>query len=108
MSWDIWLSVEVDGKDVEIVPSVNYTHNTNSMIRAAGFEEWPYRIDGMGCREFCKRLDATLEELRSDPTSFRFMNPGNGWGDYDSLVRVLSEVLDAFDSYPSATVRVSA
>ena len=108
MSWDIWLAVEVDGKDVEVVPSVNYTHNCNPMIRAAGFEEWPYDLDGMLCREFCRRLDATLRELRADPKTFRFMNPVNGWGDYDSLVRVLGEVLDSFDRYPSATVRVSA
>ena len=108
MSWDIWLAVEVDGKDVEVVPSVNYTHNCNPMIRSAGFEEWPYKLDGMHCGDFCRRLDVTLQRLKADPGWFRTMNPPNGWGDYDSLVRVLGELLDAFDRYPSATVRVSA
>lgn len=108
MSWDIWLAVEVDGHEVEVTPSVNYTHNCNHMIRAAGFEEWPYELDGMHCGDFCRRLDVTLQRLRSDPDRLRAMNPPNGWGDYDRLVSVLSEVLDDFGRYPSATVRVSA
>ena len=108
MSWDIWLAVEVDGKDVEVVPSVNYTHNCNGMIRAAGFDRWPYELDGMHCGDFCRRLETTLGRLRADPGWFRTMNPPNGWGDYDSLVQVLSELLDSFDRFPSATVRVSA
>ena len=108
MSWDIWIAVEVDGTEVEVVQSVNYTNNCNPMIHAAGFADFPYEVNGMGCEEFCSRLDSTLRTLRSDPKSFRFMNPENGWGDYDSLVRVLSEVLDSFDRFPSATVRVSA
>ena len=108
MSWDIWLAVEVDGKEVEIADGEGYTHNCNNMVRAAGFVEWPYEVDGMTSREFCEKLDAALQALRANPAWFRRMNPENGWGDYDGLVRILDRVLDSFDRFPSATVRVSA
>lgn len=110
MSWDIWLTTEVDGRTVTIEDAgdFNYTHNCNRMIRHAGFEEWPYQLDGMPAGDFCKRLDAVLVAFREDPDRYREMNPENGWGDFDSLHLLLTEVLDSFDPFPSARVGCSA
>ena len=108
MSWDVSLTVDVDGSPIDFGECFYYTHNTNPMIREAGFREWPYEVDGMLCRHFCDRLDGTLRVLRSDPERFRAMNPENDWGDYDSLLTVLADLLDTFDRFPSATVRMWA
>lgn len=95
----------------------NYTHNTNGMIEEAleragktdslaktGEPWWSNDSGGMGKRAWWDLLDARsasdgsdllwdiLSQLRLDPAHFRAMNPGNGWGDYDSLVNVLLEM----------------
>lgn len=108
MSWDVWLATEVDGHEVEITPSFNYTHNCNPMIRLAGFEQWPYELNGMACRQFCSKLADALHEMRRTPDRYRAMDPENGWGDFDSLRTQLTKIHDTFDRYPSATVRCSA
>jgi hypothetical protein len=107
MSWDIALVAIIDYQEVEIVPDINYTHNTNRMIRQAGFTEWP-DVDGMPCPEFCRKLSNTLTNLQADPDRWRAMNPPNGWGSYDSLVPVLESILANFGRFPSGTVRCSA
>ena len=108
MSWDVWLETEVDGHAVELVDSINYTHNCNGMIRDAGFAEWPYELGGMTSAEFCAKLNDTLHTLRANRAKYEAMNPENGWGSYDSLLPVLTEILDKFSRFPSGEVKVSA
>lgn len=108
MSWDIWLATELDGHEVEVCESTNYTHNTNAMIREAGFTEFPYGVDGWTADRFTSCLFAAIEAMRSDRPKFRAMNPANGWGDADHLIEVLTTMADKFDRFPSAIVRVSA
>jgi len=103
MSWD----ASFDGRDW------NYTHNTNRMIaaayKAATGEDadqdtgplelvaaigpaWWKRLDGMSGMEGGRYLGKILAGLCADPDRYRAMNPDNGWGDYDSLLRVLQEM----------------
>lgn len=107
MSWDVWLEAEVDGTAVTLIDSVNYTHNCNRMIREAGFAEWPKGLDGMNCLTFIQKLDAALVAMIGDRPKFRAMDPDNGWGDFDSLFRVLNEISASFSPFPSGTVRCS-
>jgi hypothetical protein len=108
MSWDIWLVTEVDGHDISVGDSFNYTHNCNPMIREAGLTEWPYEVDGWRAGELAERLDEAIRNLEADPKKYRAMNPENGWGDYDSLVARLRDVRDQCRTYPSTTVRMWA
>lgn len=105
MSWDIHLQTVVDAHEIDFGREFNYTHNTNQMVREAGFTEFPYEVDKMNAGVFCERLFAAIEALRADPHRFRAMNPDNGWGTLDGLVGVLTEMHDAYDPYPSAIVR---
>lgn len=108
MSWDIWLTTELDGHDIEVGESFNYTHNCNGMIRDTGFDEWPSEVDGWVSGDLARQLDLAIRKLEEDPKKYRAMNPSNGWGDYDSLLRVLRQVRDQCRTYPSAKVRISA
>lgn len=109
MSWDIWLAVDVDGQSVELPDTWrNYTHNCNRMVRDAGLEEWPYEVAGWSADRLGRRLADTIECLERDPEKYRAMNPANGWGDYDSLLVALREVLASCERYPSARVGMSA
>lgn len=109
MSWAVWLVTEVDDHEVSVDDrGLNYTHNCNGMIRDAGFDEWPYEVDGWKARDLAMVLERVITNLEADPKKYRAMNPENGWGDYDSMLDELRKVKDYCRIYPSATVRMSA
>lgn len=98
MSWDADLSCSHGA----LLGSWNYTHNTNPMVNhalehaldAAAPESWWKRLDGMSGAEGHFLLRCIVEQLEADADHYRAMNPENGWGDYDSLVKVLSDMRD--------------
>lgn len=111
MSWDIWLEIDAGGdKPVKVSDSHNYTHNTNNMLLEVGFlnEEggW-YGWDKRPCSEFLSALRRAIESLEARPELAK-LNPENGWGSYDGLIKKLKEVEDDFESAPNARVRVWA
>ena|SRR5688500_15539078 len=109
MSWDASLACDTCGCDNGRDWSV--THNTSPMIYAAltaqGFElppskwrstgtvGWYEHLDGMSAEEGAEYLRLIVSGLEADPERFREMNPVNGWGDYDGLIKVLREMRDA-------------
>ena len=52
-------------------------------------------MDGADGADGAAYLSQIITGLEADPERFRVMNPENGWGDYDSLVKVLREMRDA-------------
>ena len=110
MSWDAYYYAKtINGPEVH-VGDWNYTHNTNVMIEAAvgrvDGRSWWDTLSGNGARgrEYLNRIIARLE---SQPDFYRGMNPSNGWGDYDRLLRVLHEMRDACTTYPVGRWEVS-
>jgi hypothetical protein len=88
----------------------NITHNLTKMADAAGIYEELWRPDEIAithARELIEPLTAGLERLRADPEKFKALNPPNGWGDYDGLVRFVSAYLEACRQHPDATVYTS-
>lgn len=62
---------------------------------------WWDQLDGMTGPEGAAYLDLIVRGLTADPERFRAMNPSNGWGNYDDLVRVLTEMRDAVPEWPT-------
>jgi len=103
-----------------LVGSWNYTHNCSSMIYATlkvvvpGWEgdpahspehnrsHWYDLLDGASGADGAELLDRIVNCLMEAPEMFREMNPPNGWGDYDSLLDVLSVMRDAGRAHPTA------
>lgn len=108
----------------------NYTHNCNRMatslltdeeLEAAARRQWAdrpdviaridadpsswgswwYCLDGMSGPEGAALLDRIIRGLEADPERFRAMNPENGWGDYDSFLKVLTEMRNAVPEWPT-------
>jgi hypothetical protein len=63
---------------------------------------WFERLDGMSGKQGREYLLTIIAGLEADPGRYRAMNPDNGWGDYDSLLRVLREMADAVPDWPTA------
>jgi len=113
MSWDASLECGCCGHDLI---DRNYTHNTSRMIYGAlqdagvvlpnpdghGTVAWWGHLNGMTGPEGAAYLDAILTHLAKDPGRYRAMNPENGWGNYDDLVTVLTEMRDAVPEHPTA------
>lgn len=88
----------------------NYTHNTNPMINEVlvklkpDLERydafwgddvcWWKTLDGMTGTEGAQLLSLVVGALMEMPEHFKAMSPENGWGDYDSLLRILVEMRD--------------
>lgn len=101
----------------------NFTHNCNGMINTildSEYEQvsvaeevfrfktterqptWWKQLDDLDGEQSWVFLDTIIAGLESDPERFRKMNPENGWGDFDSLVKVLKAMREAIpNSWPS-------
>lgn len=118
MSWDINLVVNVDGEEVklpyydprngwDVYGSINYTHNTNPMIRIK-FPGWSYEgLSGMSAKTLIEKLQPVVEDMNSRKKFYDDMNPDNGWGSRESLIQVLNELIAWCKRFPSAIVEAS-
>jgi hypothetical protein len=117
MSWDVTLTDDRGHTEGDW----NYTHNTNHMIAAALKDRedievppcggslgpwigpaWWYELNGKSGPDGAAYLARIIEGLEADPAKYRAMNPDNGWGDYESLVRVLAEMRDRVPDWPTS------
>ncbi len=115
MSWDAYLTDDRGHGEGQW----NYTHNCNGMANAViydGYEQqavfaevfkpnresWWKVLDGKSGPDGAAFLDRIIRGLEADPERFRAMNPDNGWGDYDSLVKVLTEMRNAVPEWPTS------
>lgn len=115
MSWDAYLTDDRGHTEGEW----NYTHNCNGMAnavldpdyeqRSVGEEvfrftqhiSWWVRLDGLSGSDGAALLDRIIRGLEADADRFRAMNPDNGWGDFDSFVKVLTEMRNAVPEWPT-------
>lgn len=106
MSLDVYLEV------VQPVSVFNYniTHNLVPMAREAGIYLACWRPEEIGAEkaaDLVPILTEGLRVLREDPDRFKALNPENGWGSYEGLVRFVQSYLDACMESPEAAVRAS-
>jgi hypothetical protein len=92
----------------EVLYEANITHNLNTMAEAAGIYQALWRPEEVGithASQLVEPLSEGLFLLQSDPARFEVMNPSNGWGDYDGLVKFVADYLEAAKEHPQALVR---
>ena len=112
MSWDI--SLHDDRGHLE--GSWNYTHNVAPMIYLALADRgiklpiepdrdrpmpWWMMMEGKSGPDGARFLSEIIAGLQATPARFRAMNPDNGWGSYDRLVEVLTEMMTSVPEWPS-------
>lgn len=103
------IAVAVPEADNEVF-SANITHNLGRMADEAGLYTCLWRPEKCGittAADLIGPLTCGLGLLRNDPQTFKTLNPPNGWGDYDGLVRFVEDYLAACIAYPEAEVSVS-
>lgn len=88
----------------------NVTHNLGKMAAEAGIYEHLWLPDEIGIEragELVAPLTDGLARLRAAPEAFKRLNPSNGWGTYEGLIRFVEDYLEACREHPTATVRAS-
>lgn len=102
--------VVAEREESEYVYDANITHNLSRMAGAADIYEYLWRPDEIGvthARQLIAPLRNGLTRLKADPAKFAPLNPANGWGTYDGLVRFVEQYLTACEEHPDALVSVS-
>lgn len=95
--------------DIEMYED-NITHNLGEMAGEAGIYKHLWRPEEVGvvkAEQLIEPLKKGLSLLESDRSRFEKLNPSNGWGDYDGLVRFVQCYLSACIDHPEADVGVS-
>jgi hypothetical protein len=103
------VTVEFSEPDNELYWA-NITHNLAKMAGQAGIYKHLWRPDEIHMEragKLIEPLQVGLATLKSDPERFKQLNPSNGWGNYDGLVRFVEEYLQACEKYPNARIEVS-
>lgn len=109
--------------DITLTKSVfkgNLTHNLGKMASECGLYEpmWrPHKLFDYpdeqedACwiiaSDLIEYLEKGIEELKANPEKYKKLNPENGWGDYDGLLKVAEEYLVHCKVYPDADVSVN-
>ena len=105
MGWNVWLEVRSGNDNVLSTDGFHFTHNTNPMIQAAGFEDF-LEADGWNCERFCNKLKKLIMELESKPDFYAEYDAPNGWGTYEHLLACLRSIYEEFHKHTLTTVRM--
>jgi hypothetical protein len=84
--------------------SHNITFNVRPMLVAAGADLNNFHDKKAG--RLLSVLDAAIKDMEDRPAVYQEMNPPNGWGDYESCLGFLRDLLKDFAEHPRATVVV--
>lgn len=110
MSLHVYMLCPCCGNDVAAESYRNITHNLVPMAKEAGLYECLWRPDEYGfpnAEDLVEPLRKGLRFLRLQQDKCRALNPSNGWGTYEGLVRFCEELLAECRDHPSSVVRVS-
>lgn len=80
------------------------------MAKEAGLSDALWHPGSAGLKsaqDLLPLLKRGLQNLLREPDRFKILNPANGWGDYDGLVRSTEECLKACQRNPKASIFVS-
>jgi len=87
--------------------SRNYTHNVTPMWIKVGVYDALYMRADKQASEIIEVLKAGVLDMQTKPDEYKLLNPPNGWGDYDSALVFLEDVLSNCEKYPKAIIGVS-
>lgn len=87
----------------------NITHNLAEMADQAELYKGMWRPEELGitkAAELIPLLEKGLSKLLDTPYYYKQFNPKNGWGNYEGLVNVVTEYLQACKDNPDAEISV--
>lgn len=101
------LDVSVKARKTVEVYEDNITYNLAPMYyKCIDIEGGLYALNGMKCRDAVPVLNRAIDDLTKNKEEYEKLNPENGWGSYDYLLRFLKNLRIACQENPSGKVSV--
>ena len=110
MSLDIMLIDPTATYSTGSLFDLNITHNLGKMAMEAGIymHLWrPSEIDIKTAKELIKPLEKGRLLLINYTNRFRKLEPENGWGTYEDLLKAVIRYIKACKKYPEALIDTS-
>jgi hypothetical protein len=108
MSWTITLVIKT-GPDTETwVKDWHITYNLGKMIRLYPpmSKDGMKTIDSMTTTDAAELISGLRHALETERQRYEALNPSNGWGNYDGLLKWAHEFIEACHDNPYCTVNV--
>lgn len=109
MSYDIDLVIDTGGPEPARLQDEywNYTSNVAPMWRLAMPEtDGLAGLHGVQAGEAAKVLRVGIAHMENEPAVYRALNPANNWGDFESQLDALKQLMAWCERHPRATVEV--
>ena len=107
MSLDLSLYFDLDtggeAYTVEVF-ELNITHNLGEMADKAGLYSPMWGDSCEIAMEVVSAMEAGIEYMENNETDLKDLNPKNGWGAYEVLLKSANEYLKACRAYPKAKI----
>ena len=104
MSWDINIKAK---REVSIYET-NITYNLSDMYYKCVDKELGLKIfEGMTCEKALPILEKAIEDLIQNKEEYEKLNPKNGWGSYDLLLRTFKKMLKCCEENLDGKIELS-
>ncbi len=103
MSLDINITAK---RETEIYES-NVTYNLSKMYyKCIDKEKGFKKLDGMNCKKALPIINNAIQDMLNNADEYRKLNPENGWGSYEGLLKTLQDMRNCCESNPDGTINV--
>ena len=103
MSLDISITAK---RETEIYEG-NVTYNLADMYyKCIDKEKGFKKLDGMNCKEALPIINNAIQDMLNKADEYGKINPKNGWGSYDGLLKTLQEMRNCCENNPDGTINI--
>lgn len=103
MSWD----VKLKAKREIILFETNITYNLSDMYYKCVDKELGLRkLNGLSSKKALPIIKRAIEDMIKNKEEYEKLNPPNGWGSYDGLLRDLRNLKESCEQIPDGVIEV--
>lgn len=105
MSLDIGIKAK---REIEVeIYETNITYNLSKMYYKCIDKEKGFRaLNGMNCDKALPILNNAIKDMIENKEEYEKLNPENGWGSYEGLLKRLREMRDCCEDNPDGRFEV--
>ena len=101
------LDINITAKRETEIYEANVTYNLADMYYKCIDKDKGFRkLDGMNCKEALPIIENAIKDMLNNADEYRKLNPKNGWGSYEGLLKVLQEMRICCESNPDGKIEI--